>query len=120
MNSTPPNRPRLNPLYFLALTLLIALPGCATGNHEPLIVETRPDTPPQLGTAPEDGQYALYTANSTQPLAIYSLKMGERLGFESLEGGSVGGFSVNYLAAVAGPNVLRLDSAQSYQWRRHG
>lgn len=91
--------------------------GCASGPGQ-LIVEARPDTTPQLGTAPQDGQYALYITNAPQPLVVYTLKLGERLGFEPLHGGSVGGLSVDYLAAVAGAHVLRLDAAQSYQWRR--
>lgn len=116
-----PPRPHFN-LGSRCLTslLLVILAGCATGNHEPLVVQTRPDTPPQLATAPQDGQYALYVAGSTTPLVLCTLKMGERLGFESLQGGSVGGFTVDYLNAVAGPNLWRLDTARAYEWRRHG
>lgn len=111
----------LLPSQSLALILccaLATLAGCATTNNSKLIVESRPDLPPQLGTAPTDGQYALYITGQPRPLATYSLKLGERLGFEPLEGGSVGGLDVNYLAAVAGANVLRLDAQRSYQWRR--
>jgi hypothetical protein len=101
-----------------AISLLSAMAGCASGPTGTLIAETRPDLSPQLGAAPQDGQYGLYLAGAMQPMVTFPLKMGERLGFEPLEGGSVGGFRVQYLAAVAGSHVLRLEATHAYQWRR--
>ncbi|HEY2588487.1 MAG TPA: hypothetical protein VGI81_22290 [Tepidisphaeraceae bacterium] len=65
---------------------------------------------PVMGTAPQAGQYALYTSMSANPTATVSLKEGDPLGFRKAEDG--------HLVGVAGGQSFDLPhgTAQAY-WK---
>src|SRR4051794_16987784 len=65
---------------------------------------------PVMGTAPETGRYALYTAFSANPTKVVDLREGDPLGFRKTADGRI--------EAVAGDqtNVLSGATAQAY-WK---
>jgi len=74
--------------------------GCSSFTSGQPIVTYKKGTGNIVQNAPAEGQYALYSKFDTTPKATYSLKQGDKLGFEKLEGGKV--------RAVAGDETVEL------------
>jgi hypothetical protein len=65
-----------------------------------------------VGEAPQDGSYALYKAGSTTPLATFTLKKGDKLGFR--KGSDEKEF------AVAGTNEVSIETStltRTFFWK---
>jgi hypothetical protein len=100
---------------FVAILLAVAA-SCAPGT---MIIRQNANTPPTLGTAPDDGKYGLFIVGETEPVIVYQLNKGDKLGFQIGDGGTIGNWKVNYLYAVPGNHpTFRLDMRQSYEWRK--
>jgi hypothetical protein len=67
----------------VALAVMFVVPpaGCAWQPSGPGIAYTRGDKPPGLRKVSRPGEYALYPANSGEPLATFALADGDRYGF---------------------------------------
>lgn len=86
-----------------------ALPGCGLqAGHSVMTQNANSD--PVLGTAPDSGEYALYTATSPNAMATVKVNRGDRLGFRRAEDG--------HLTAVAGDQSFDLPhhAVQAY-WK---
>ncbi len=65
-----------------------------------------------VGEAPEDGTYALYKSGSTTPVASYTLKKGDKLGFKKN--------SDEREFGVAGSNEVPIETSaltRTYFWK---
>lgn len=70
----------------LAVALLVT--GCGSQKGKTLFT-AGPDSGDNVGTAPETGTYALYTAMSPNPTTTVQLKQGDKLGFRKSSDGRI-------------------------------
>ena len=70
----------------LALALLIG--GCGSQKGK-TVFTAGPDSGNDVGTAPETGNYALYTSMSPNPTRIEKLNQGDKLGFRKSSDGRI-------------------------------
>jgi hypothetical protein len=77
----------------LAAVLMLAGCGAQSGTTQ---IKYEKGSDPGTLLAPEDGTYALYTANDTTPQVRQRLKKGDKLGFERLPEGKVRAFAGTY------------------------
>src|SRR5271170_3665981 len=96
--------------------LLTILAGCSAPGT--LAVQQTSTEPPIQTTVPSDGSYGLFVAGQQDPIITLDLKEGDRLGFTTTPGGTVGGLQIQWRCAVAGQRYLHLDYNTAYQWRR--
>jgi hypothetical protein len=73
---------------------------------------------PEMSRAPSDGDYGLFIVGENSPVITVPLKQGDRLGFDRVQGGTVGALKIDYLDAIAGPQLIPIDVAKNYQWRK--
>ena len=96
----------------MALTAGVVLFGAAgCGLQEGHTIATfTPSSDLVMTQAPEDGRYALYTATGATPVTTYTLRRGDRLGFERDPNGRI--------QAVAASNVQPLSKlTTSAYWK---
>jgi hypothetical protein len=76
---------------FIGVVTLLAFvgAGCSSFTSGQPIVAYKKGGPAIVQTAPTDGQYALYSKFDATPKATYSLKEGDKMGFQQLDGGKV-------------------------------
>lgn len=79
--------PAVAALFLLSLGLL-ASTGCG-GQKGKTVFTAGPTTGDAVGTAPETGRYALYTASSPNPTLTIDLKEGDTLGFRKTSDGRI-------------------------------
>lgn len=91
---------------FAGVTLLT---GCGMQGGKTIITQGG-TSEPVMGTAPQSGQYALYTSMSPNPTSTVNLKEGDQLGFRKADDG--------HLVGVAGGQSFDLPhgTAQAY-WK---
>ena len=96
-------------LLLLLLPLLLNLAGCGSQEGE-TVMTGGPETTTNVGKAPRNGTYLLFTAMSPNPTATVKLNEGDPLGFRKLEDGRI--------EAVAGTQTFTLGkgTAQCY-WK---
>jgi hypothetical protein len=70
----------------LALALILA--GCGSQKGK-TVFTAGPDSGDNVGTAPETGEYALYTSMSANPTRIEKLNQGDKLGFRKSADGRI-------------------------------
>ena len=70
----------------LALAFLVA--GCGSQKGKTLFT-AGPNSGTNDGTAPQDGQYLLYTSMSPNPTLTVNLKQGDKLGFQKASDGRI-------------------------------
>lgn len=70
----------------LAATLLLA--GCGSQKGK-TVFTAGPNSGDVVGTAPQDGQYMLYTSMSPNPTLTVPLKQGDTLGFRKTSDGRI-------------------------------
>src|SRR4051812_8288605 len=105
----------------LPFLLLAILTGCGTGSGSPgkTIARYQPNTPPTLNPAPADGQYALFQAGQSAPVALFPLRRNEPLGFKTTTGGTVEGTKLDpELWGIAGQNMFQIAYNSKYVWNR--
>lgn len=95
-----------------ALVAFVTLGGCGLQQGHSVITQTaRAD--PVMSTAPDTGEYMLYTATSPNPTATVKVQRGDPLGFRHAADG--------HLIGVAGTQEFNLSPyvAQAY-WKYQG
>jgi hypothetical protein len=93
----------------LLVLLAMGVTGCTLAQKGETVVKHDKGQPPILGEATLDGQYALYKVLDGTPHVTYTLKQGDKLGFDKTENGQ--------LIAVAGSNRVPVAN-DGYYWRR--
>jgi len=105
-------------LGLLSLCLVLAISAGGCGSPGTLTVEQSASQPPIQTTVPADGVYGLFIAGQSDPLVTVKLNQGDKLGFATTEGGTVGAMRIQWRCAVAGERYLHLDFDDHYQWRK--
>jgi hypothetical protein len=72
----------------LLLGFALLMTGCGSQKGKTLFT-AGPDSGENVGTAPEAGTYALYTAMSPNPTTTVQLKQGDKLGFRKSSDGRI-------------------------------
>ena len=70
----------------LALALLVA--GCGSQKGK-TVFTAGANSGTDVGTAPQDGEYMLYTSMSPNPTVTVKLKQGDKLGFQKTSDGRI-------------------------------
>jgi len=71
-----------------SLLALALLAGCGSQKGK-TVFTAGPDSGDNVGTAPETGEYALYTSMSANPTRIEKLNQGDKLGFRKSSDGRI-------------------------------
>lgn len=95
--------PNPRPLLLLALIAV----GCGATNASTLARYTHNRQPLPPTEAPADAQYGLYTPTSFTPMVIYTLRKGDKLGFENDDG---------KIIAVAGNKEFPVQTTNVIRW----
>ena len=109
---------------FFTLLGLIGTSGChPKPPPEPGAVVVRSeqmDEPREQGVidAPVDATYACYKAGVDEPLETFTLKKGEKLGFEVVQSDQGRGRTVPVLYGIAGKDRFVLPIGDKYVWKR--
>ncbi len=69
--------------------------------------------PMRMSKVTATGEYGLFRPGDQQPLLEFSLKAGDRIGFEKVNDGVV-----IWLYGVAGNSRNRLEVDKTYEWRK--
>ena len=94
----------------LALGLLVfVMAGCTIAQKGETVVKHDKGQAPIMGQATKDGEYSLYLVTDATPKVTYTLKAGDKLGFEKGADGQ--------LFAVAGQHRAQITDA-GYYWKR--
>lgn len=91
--------------WLFGLVLALSAAGCGAQGGETRIKYER-SAEPSMTTAPEDGEYALYTASDATPKVVQRLRRGDRLGFERTDAGRVRAVAGQDYAQVLPDNTL--------------
>ena len=73
-------------LPFIVLAILLA--GCGSQKGR-TVFTAGPDSGDNVGTAPDTGEYRLYTAMSPNPTLTVKLNQGDKLGFRKASDGRI-------------------------------
>ena len=94
--------------------------GCASHAPKPGEVVAHYDGPtsPSVTELKDGGQYGCYRAGLPDPIEIFSLKKGQRIGFEVLSPDEGRGQMTPKLYGVAGAERFLLPQGEKYEWRR--
>lgn len=94
----------------LAVIVGLMLAGCGAQSGK-TVVKFEKGKDARMTEAPEDATYALYSTTDMTPKVRYTLKKGDKLGFENKDG---------TIYAVAGSNQEKIDPtmmARNWYWK---
>ncbi|HEY2588488.1 MAG TPA: hypothetical protein VGI81_22295 [Tepidisphaeraceae bacterium] len=74
--------------YATVLGLVLFASGCGSQKGK-TVFTAGPNSGTNVGTAPQDGTYLLYTAMSPNPTVTVKLKEGDKLGFQKTSDGRI-------------------------------
>ena len=111
----------------LCIFSILSLCGPLSCAHKPppepgavIVRSEQLDDPKEQGVidAPIDATYACYKQGVDEPLATYTLKKGEKLGFEVVQSDQGRGRTVPVLYGIAGKEQFLLPMGDKYEWKR--
>jgi hypothetical protein len=74
--------------YAALLALALSVAGCGSQKGK-TVFTAGPNSGTNVGTAPQDGTYLLYTSMSPNPTITVNLKQGDKLGFQKTSDGRI-------------------------------
>ena len=105
----------MTPLRRAAFLFVLAA-GCSSPGE--LVQRHAPGAPVGTQAVTVPGSYGLFVAGDAEPLLRFSLRVGDRLGFESGTQPAADQLQIKWLYGIAGSSRGRLDAGKSYEWRR--
>ena len=97
------------PIYSVLVLLVLGFAGCGAQKGTTQIKYEKNSEPTTIG-APQDGNYALYTASDLTPKVRMKLSKGDRIGFEKTADGKVRAVAGTYSQTLA-------SSTQEAYWK---